>query len=151
MADGLEVHADLVGAPVSRRTRSSDVAGSARSSAKWVIRLARLVGVRRVPGAPPAVAADRRVDRPAARRRAALDEGQVLARDLAAGQQRRAARGARRSLRATTSSPDVSRSRRCTIPGRSAAPPPARPASAWLSVPWAWPRAGAPRRRPACR
>ena len=47
------------------------------------------------------------------------------------------------SSRATTSSPDVSRSRRCTIPGRSASsPPPARPASAWTSVPVACPRAG---------
>src|SRR5512132_1504937 len=46
------------------------------------------------------------------------------------------------SERATTSSPDVSRSSRWTIPGRSSAPPAVRPASPWTSVPVAWPAPG---------
>ena len=48
------------------------------------------------------------------------------------------------SERATTRSPDVSRSRRWTIPGRSASSPPATACarSPWTSVPLAWPRDG---------
>ena len=47
------------------------------------------------------------------------------------------------SERATTSSPDVSRSRRCTIPGRSSSPPAASSASRpWTSVPVSWPAPG---------
>ena len=44
---------------------------------------------------------------------------------------------------ATTSSPEVSRSSRCTIPARyGSSPPAARPASAWARVPVRCPRAG---------
>ena len=48
------------------------------------------------------------------------------------------------SDRATTSSPDVSRSSRCTMPGARRGPrrPPRGPASACASVPWRCPRAG---------
>ena len=67
--------------PVSRRTRSSVAPAAPRSSSKWVTAVARRVGVGRVARALAAVAADRRVDRPGARRRAALDERQVLALD----------------------------------------------------------------------
>src|SRR5437762_3000540 len=40
--------------------------------------------------------------------------------------------------------PEVSRSRRCTIPGRSGSSPPATawPSKPWTSVPVAWPAAG---------
>ena len=65
--------------PVSRRTRSSVACGSARSISKCVIAASRGVGVGRHARAHAAVAADRRVDRAAARRRAALDEREVLA------------------------------------------------------------------------
>ena len=67
-----------------RRTRSSVVAGSARSMAKCVTAVARVVAVGRHARAHAPVAPDRRVDRAAARGRAALDERQVLALDLAA-------------------------------------------------------------------
>ena len=46
------------------------------------------------------------------------------------------------SVFATTSSPDVSRSRRCTIPRRSSSPPAATPTSPCTSVPVSWPGAG---------
>ena len=46
-------------------------------------RLARVVGVRGDPGADAPVAAQRRVDRAAPRRRPALDEGEVLAHEVA--------------------------------------------------------------------
>ena len=69
--------------PVSRRTRSSVVRGSARSSSKCVTAARVIVGVGRHPGAHPAVAPQRRVDGAAARRRPPLDERQVLAGDRA--------------------------------------------------------------------
>ena len=57
------------------------------------------------------------------------------------------------SERATTSRPDVSRSSRCTMPGRSASSPPAAPCSSrpWTSVPSSCPARDGRRGLPACR
>ena len=74
--------------PVSSRTRSSVSCGSARSTSKCVIASRALVGVGRDARADAPVAAERRVDRAAARGRAALDEREVLAHELAPGQLR---------------------------------------------------------------
>ena len=68
--------------PVSSRTLSSVVRGSASLDLEVRDRVARRVGVGRHPRAHAPVPADRRLDRPGARRRAALDERDVLARDL---------------------------------------------------------------------
>ena len=91
--------------PVSRRTRSSVVAAARARSRSACTASRGVVGVRRHPRAHAAVAADRRVDRAAARGRAALDEREVLAR-----RSRGAASAAFRRRwasveRATTSSP----------------------------------------------
>ena len=127
--------------PVSSRTRSSVVAGSASSSAKcvtaprgWSVSVLTRVRWRRsrprgasiVPvraGGRPSTSA--RYSRTSARRASASRSARWVA-----------------SSRATTSSPEVSLSRRCTIPARPASPPAARPASAWLSVPSRCPRGG---------
>ena len=58
--------------PVSSRTRSSEYSGSARSSVEVRARLAREVAVDGLARAHARVAPDRRLDRAAARRRAAL-------------------------------------------------------------------------------
>ena len=75
-------------------TRSSVALGSACSSVEVRARLARVVGVDRHAGAHAAVAADRRVDRAAARRRAPLDEREVLA-PIARARERRLQRAVR--------------------------------------------------------
>ena len=94
MADRLEVDADLVRAAGLQADGSSVVAGSASIELEVRARLAGLVGVGRHQRANATVAADRRVDRAGARRRAPLDQRAVLAGDLAALQLRYAARGA---------------------------------------------------------
>ena len=83
MPDRLEVRTDLMRAP-SLQSHAQQRGGRQRLlEYEMGARGPRLVGVDRHarPGAP--VAAERRVDRAAARRRAALDERQVLAHDLA--------------------------------------------------------------------
>ena len=129
--------------PVSSRTRSSVVAGSARSTSKCVIAsrgssvsVERRVRTRRSRPSGASIV-------PAARRRAA----------------RRPARGTRASTRARRAglsaawnalgARDDEQARTCRgpagarCPGRSGSSPPAtRPASACASVPRRWPRAG---------
>ena len=88
MPDRLEVRADLVRAPrleahaQQRRRRQRLLELEVRA------RRARRVGVDRHARARAAVAPERRVDRAAARGRAALDERQVLAHDLARRERR---------------------------------------------------------------
>ena len=102
------------------------------STSKCVTAVARRVGVGRHPRAHAPVAADRRVDRA----RSAPAGGPRRAPGTRARSRAPAARACRRAVRlgsllATTSRPDVSRSRRCTIPRAGLASPPARaPASA---------------------
>ena len=69
--------------PVSSVTRSSVSSASVRSVSKCVIGVVRIVGVGGDLRPHAAVAAERRVDRAAPRRRAALDEREVLAGDVA--------------------------------------------------------------------
>ena len=154
MADRREVGADLVGAaglePHAQqrgaRQRLHDLevgdraAGACRCASTSTVRVA-------------AVAADRRVDRAAAASGRPVDERQVLALRPRARGSAPAARGGPPRTCATTSSPEVSRSRRWTIPGRSGSAPPARrgrPAPARAS-PVGGRAPGAPPRRRACR
>ena len=117
VADRLQVRADLVRAPGLQAHAQQRGARQRALELEVRHRRARVVGVGGHPRAHAPVAAERRVDRAAARRRAALDQREVLARDRPRLQRVCAARGARRRERATTSRPDVSRSRRCTMPG----------------------------------
>ena len=122
--------------PSRARTRSSVLSAKRPLGLEVRDRAARVVGVGGHPRAHAAVAAERRVDRARARRRAALDQREVLARDPPLAQHLPAAPRAPPRSRARTSSPDVSRSSRCTTPGRAGSGPPAtRPASACTSVP----------------
>ena len=135
------------------RTRSSVSSASARSISKCVtasrgssVSVDMRVRTRRSRPSGASIV-------PRAGRRAALDEREVLARDRRARAARPAARAWTASLRATTSSPEVSRSSRCTIPGRSGSSPAGDAARERLRE-----RArrgarapGARRRRPACR
>ena len=90
-----------------------------------------------------AVAADRRLDPARARAgRAAARARGSAARPRAAGSSS-CSRSCASSERATTSRPEVSRSSRCTMPGRSSSPPAASCASSpCTSVPVAWPAPG---------
>ena len=137
VADRRHVDADLVGAPgLERRLAAASPAAAARSSSKWVRASRGVVGVDREQHAVAAVAADRRVDRARARVGMPVHQRQVLASQPPRRPAAPSARGGRASLLATTSSPEVSRSRRCTIPARhGSSPPAARPASACASVP----------------
>ena len=105
-------------------------------------RVARRVGVEREPGRVAAVAADRGLDAPG------RDAGRrVRARGRCARARARRTSSTSASCasseRATTSSPEVSRSRRWTMPGPLRSSPPATmPASASTSVPVARPAPG---------
>ena len=141
MADRQQVRADLVRAARSRAARAAACrCGSARSTSKCVIAsrgssVSVEIRVRTRRSRPSGASIV-----PAPRRRAALDEREVLAHELARGEQRLAApRGPARCAR-RRAGPDVSRSSRCTMPARSGSSPPAtRPASACASVPVAVP------------
>ena len=74
--------------PVSRRTRSSVSRGSVFLDDEVRHRRARLVGVGGDARADAPVAAERRVDRAAPRRGPAVDQGEVLALELAPGELR---------------------------------------------------------------
>src|SRR4051794_25083240 len=84
VADGLQVHPDLMGAAGLEAHAQQRELPERALELEVRDGLTRRLGVDRVPRARAAVAADRRVDRAAARGRAALDEREVLARDLAA-------------------------------------------------------------------
>ena len=114
-----------------------------------------------------AVAADRRVDRAACGRPGRPSTSARYSRRISRSRSASWSARCTSSDLATTSRPEVSRSRRWTMPGRhGSAPPAARPASAWASVPVGVarrrvhdharracrPRSGArPRRRPRTR
>ena len=138
-----EVDADLVRPPRLEPHAQERVARQQLLELEVRDRRARRVGVERMPQAVVPVAADRRVDRPAARARPPDDEREVLARRArGAGRAAAAARTPPASAR-RRAGPDVSRSRRWTIPGRSSSPPAApAPTSACASVPPACPGAG---------
>ena len=129
MADRRQVDADLVGAAgLEHRPAAAPPSAAARSISKWVRACARRVGVDRHQRPVAPVAADRRVDRPRPRRRVARrpapgTRGAAAARASSAFSARWTA-----SFLATTSSPEVSRSSRCTIPARHGSSPPARDA-----------------------
>ena len=143
MPDRQQVRADLVRAARLEPHAQQRVVRQRPLDLEVRDRLARLVRVGRDPRAHAPVAAERRVDRAAPRRRAALDQRQVLAHELARARAAALSAAWTGSERATTSRPDVSRSSRCTMPARSGSSPPAtRPASACASVPWRCPRAG---------
>ena len=134
--DGLHVRADLMRAARLQPHAQQRVRGQRPLDDEVGDRGARLVRLGGDAGAHAAVAAERGVDRPAPRRRAA--------RRRAPGTRAAIARSAICALsaawaaasRASTSRPEVSRSSRCTTPGRSGSSPPAtRPASACTSVP----------------
>ena len=86
-------------------------------------RLARGRRVERVARLVAAVAADRRLDPPRARARRALRRARGSAARRAARRIASCSRSCASSERATTSRPEVSRSSRWTIPGRSSSPP----------------------------
>ena len=110
--------------PVSSRASTSVSAGSTSRTSKCVRAVARPAPADGPPLGRPVVAAERRVDRPRARARPALDQRQVRRGRprgaLIIAERRRCASASR----ATTISPEVSRSRRWTIPGRAGSPPP---------------------------
>ena len=81
--DRLEVDADLMRPPRLEPHAQQRVAVEQLLELEVRDRRARRVGVERVPHAVAAVAADRRVDRPAPRARLADDEREVLAHELA--------------------------------------------------------------------
>ena len=95
-------------------------------------RLARRVGVERVAAAVAAVAADRRVDRPAARARPAAHEGQVPALELA----RRARAAAGRGAPPPSARRRAARRCRGRAGGRCRALGSSPPAMPWASRPW---------------
>ena len=95
MADRQQVRADLVRAPGLERHPQQRVLGQRALGLEVGDRVVRVVGVGGDPRPHAAVAAERRVDRAAPRRRAALDQREVLAGDLARAQ-RRLQRGVRR-------------------------------------------------------
>ena len=122
MSDRQQVRADLMRAAGLQRHPQERVLGQRALDLEVRDRLVRVVGVGGDASANAPVAAQRRVDRAAPRRRAALDQREVLAGDLARAQ-RGLQRGMRRApTRASSSSPDVSRSSRWTTPGRSGGP-----------------------------
>ena len=115
---------------------AASCAAAPRSISKCVTASRGIVGVGRHPRAHAAVAAERRVDRPGARRRPALDEREVLARDLARAAAPPSARGgpprsSRRRAARTCRGPGGARSRPAPRPPRR----PRRALSAWASVP----------------
>ena len=141
--DRREMDADLVRPPRLERDAEQRVAPEQLVDLEVRHRFARRVGVERVPLRVAAVAADRRLDR-ALRERGrpttSARYSRVSSRTRTSSCRRRCASGER----ATTSRPEVSRSSRCTIPGRSGSSPPStsyasRPCT---SVPCAWPGAG---------
>src|SRR4051794_31233313 len=83
VADGQQVRADLVGAARLEGHAQQRVLREALLRLEVGDRVVRVVGVRADLRPHPAVAAERRVDRAAARGRAALDERDVLAGDVA--------------------------------------------------------------------
>ena len=133
----LQVGADLVRAAGLQAHRSSVAVLEGLLDLEVGDGLARVVGVGRhrsvrTRRSRPSGASI--VPRP--RRRAPLDQREVLPLDLARARSAPSARRRPASVRASTSRPDVSRSRRWTTPGRIGSSPPAtRPASAWTSVP----------------
>ena len=145
--------ADGPGSDGCARCRAGAAAASGRAARverEVGARLARAAAADGHPRADPWIASDRRLDRAGARRRAALDERQVLPLDPPLGERRCRSRWAS-SERATTSRPDVSRSSRWTIPARSASPPPAIASSSARAYPRDGPGRGArPSPRP-CR
>ncbi len=128
--------------PVSSRTRSSVVSGSTRSISKCVTASRGSSVSVEMTVRCAAVAAQRRVDRAAATRRATLDQREVLARDGAALQS-----GLERTMDVLAARDDE-KPRRVAIESMNDAralgpsPPATRPASACTSVPVEWPRAG---------
>ena len=136
--------------PVSRRTRSSVAVGSASLDLEVGARLARLVGVDRLARAHAPVAADRRVDRAAARRRAPVDEREVLAHDPPRRERRLEARGAPPRSSRRRAAPRCRGRGGARCPAATARRPPRRaPASACESVPLAVRARPGARRRPA--
>ena len=137
--------------PVSNRTRRSVARGSVSSISKWV-RAARgwsvsiewRVRTRRSRPIGASIVPRRAGGRPSTRAR----YSRTIRRAASAALRRRCAA----SLFATTSSPEVSRSSRWTMPGRHDSPPAApRAASACESVRCGVRRPGGRPRRPACR
>ena len=139
-----EVDADLVRAPGLERDAQERVPRQQLLDLEVRDRLARRVGVERVPQRVAPVAPDRGVDRAAPRPRPADDEREVLARRARATGRAPASRRCASGERATTSRPEVSRSSRWTIPGRSGSSPPSTSCASrpCTSVPCACPGAG---------
>ena len=133
MADRGEVGADLVRAAGLQARLDQGVGRQQLEHLEVGARLARRAAADRPALGGAVVAPQRGVDRPRSRARMALDQRQVVAPHLARLDLRASRRWAS-SVRATTISPEVSLSRRWTIPGRSG--PRRRPA-------------GLPARRPA--
>ncbi len=111
--------------PVSSDTRSKEAGGAARDAPVHFV-----VGAGRAPppgdghaGRRPRRAADRGVDHPPGGIDDAVDEGAIAPTHLPFGQLVDEPVVTALRVRATTSSPEVPRSRRCTIPGRSASAP----------------------------
>ena len=120
----LEVHADLMRAaglePAVERACTPDRVNATRTS--YSVRAAlpdsrTAMRVRRAVGPP-----DRRVDHAARRRERAPHERDVPAVDACGSRSARRGCRTRAAVRATTSRPLVSRSRRCTMPGRISSP-----------------------------
>ena len=141
MADRQQVRADLVRpAGLQPSPAAACRSGSARSVSKWVIAwcgssvsVEMRVRTRRSRPSGASIVPRRAGGRP---RPARGTRGDL------AGAQRGLQRRVDRSSRASsTSRPDVSRSSRCTTPGRSRSARPRRgPPSACTSVPCSWPR-----------
>ena len=142
VADRRQVRADLVRAAGLEPARAAvSWRAVARSTSKRVT-AARAVAARRYHRAARAIAPDRRVDRPLSESGWPVTSARYSRAHLARLELLASAAWAS-SVFATTSSPDVSRSSRWTMPARSGSgPPAARPRSASASV--------APR-CPACR
>ena len=147
VADGLQVHPDLVGAAgleAALEQRHVGLAVRPRRPRRRCARRAR-------PRAPPSAWVGAPTARSARRSRPRASRGRPTP-ARRSGARRRGRRASRRGpsyagcVRATTSSPLVSRSRRCTMPGPGGSPTPAisgyRASRPFTSVPSGWPAPG---------
>ena len=139
--DRREMDADLVHPPCLERDAQQRVIRPEPLDFEMRDRLARRVRVERDAGRIVAVAPDRRLD--ASRGASAAGRGRARGRFVRARGSRTSAdsRSCASCDRATTISPEVSRSSRWTMPVRPGSPPPTTPASASTSVPLCVPRA----------
>ena len=131
MADRREVRADLVGAAGLEPDAQQCRGGQPLDHLEAGDRRARAVAARRYHRAARAIAADRGVDRAARASGWPVTSARYSRRTSRAWISCLTSAAWASSVFATTSSPDVSRSSRCTMPARSGSgPPAARPRSA---------------------